>query len=530
MNSKFFNKSKNILRRALAIMLCLFIVSQGYVQAHAEAVDDNYCSYEWTRIETEDELKQYYQEGQTDRDERSYFVNAKDTSLSNSTNWYKAIIAYEYEGRQYMFSGSNMVEGGEQFGAVRILPQYFYDKNGNIQHLGDKTLNSVSGLYTPYIKYAGTDGDNNNHLMFYLRFAGSEVVNNEIVETLGPNTLAANISWYGIAHASAAYGEFIKTPAASPSGYDHGAACDHNVQTAYTTEWAGGLFQAYVNVKGAVDRWWSYDDGGYNVELVKYPNYNRSKFYLYLGKPSTLSLIDESLVVETMTTTYNTAIVTEKAMIEIPKGACVVMDGLSKVNGSIVVNGGTLIIKGTMDTSQKLANTLSAEMTKALRPGSIRVSNGGCLYVMDTGVMCLRLATSQLIVEKGSSVRIEGSCVIAGTIDITDSNLYVAPGAALIHGVQVQELMTAQSLGKAGIAANRDKALDGYVSDAIIDANYKNAQGCLRINSKACFEVYGLYYRNPNGGIAVFGYDASIIFAQMHSNIHAYIKNMMYQW
>lgn len=533
MNSKFFNKSRHILRRALAIMLCLIVVLQGFVQAFAgdtDVVDTNYCSYEWTLIHNEAELRKYVEKGATDQDGDRRFIDntvSKSTADNDINHWYKVLIAYETCGRQYFFSGSSVSD--EEYNVSRVLPQYFYDEKGNIQHIGDDKLNSVSGLHAPYIKYAGDDGDNSNRIMINVRFAQETTTEGKASESLGSNVLAANISWYGVAHAAAAYGELKSTSASNPSSHKHGSACNSNIQTAVTMYWSGTKFQAFYNVKGAQDRWWSYSDDNSEIEICKTPDYDESNFYLYIGKPSRSQLIDSSLVVEQMTTTYNTTIVTEKALIEIPKGACVVMEGLSKLNGSILVNGGTLIVRGTLDTSEYINS--DHDVTDYLRPGSIKVSNGGCLYVEETGVMCLRLATADLLVEKGSTVTISGSCLVAGRISIKDSTVLVRPGAILLHGAKVPSLTSAVAFGKQYVSDHRNDTLDSYVTGAVIDNYYVSTQGLLKIEEHSTFDVRGLYYMyvtefNKNLSYAL----SSSINVNIHYNAHSKISDMMRQW
>lgn len=533
MKKKFFNKSKDILRRALAIMLCLIIVSASFVCSFADATD-NYSSYKWTRIDSEDELRKYIETGRTDRDGDRKFIDkavSKDVNDDDINHWFKALIAYKVDGREYIFAGDSMVP--EKYVATRVLPSYFYSVDGSQvkeQHIGDETLNSISSLYAPFVKFAGEDSDNEDSVMLQVRFADRKDGDLTGADTLSQYILAGNISWYGIANAAAAYGELKSTRASNPTSHEHGAACDSTIQTAITLKWTSGKFQAYYNIKGAADRWWAYSDRDAYVELCKSPDLDCSSFYLYLGVPTPATVINSSQVLEQNTTTFNTLNIAEKVMIEVPKGSCLVMEGLSIVKGSIIVNGGTLIVRGTVDTTG--LNQTDEALTDAISPGTFKITNGGCMFVEDTGVMCLRLPTSNLILEKGSTCTISGSCVVTGTISISESTLSVRPGAVLIHGAYAPAATGVRTLGKAYVKEHPNDSLAAYVVNTQIgNDKYKSAQGGMEFGNYATFDVRGLYYRyspSPFENISIP--QNSYSNAIMYHNINVKISDMMREW
>ena len=540
-------KKSNLFRKIFAILLCLFTVLQGFVPAFAanqESAESDYCAYEWTRINSKEELMAYYEEGTTDQDAWRYFNDDpknESNPLGNDdpSKWFKVLIAYDaYDGGEYFLSGSSMINDGESIAASRVLPTYFYDENGNQQHIGDEKLNSTSGLFAPYIRFAGYDGSNPT---FYIRLAEADTSSGEIKDVMGPQTIIGNHSWYGVKGLAYGYSELRKTYANNPSGYTRGAACSHTTYTRHTMIWNDKqsyfepeTFRVKLRQDYDGDRYWTYPDKDYEVRYEKDPDYIYSDFYLYIGAPAVSKVINQASIAEPTTTTINTAIITESALYEVPKGACVIMEGLSKVNGSILVNGGTLIIKGTLDTSDYVdTHGITDAKKDALSPGSIRVTNGGTLYVEDTGVLCLRLPTSNLIAEKGSVIRIDGGCAVAGKIKVTESNFVVGPGAALIHGAKIPELYSPQAFGKAGIAQNKELSLDYFLSDAFIsyDRFLKN-QGTLEVGSKGYFYVYGMYYQNRMLGVHgdVTFDSTAVVSATAHTNIHAKISEMMTQW
>ncbi|MDO5331555.1 MAG: hypothetical protein Q4E99_02640 [Bacillota bacterium] len=522
MKRKFFSKFGIIKRRAFCGMLCLVMVFLVCTTSAFAGITNTYQGYKWTRIHNEAELRAYYEEAETDRQKRGRKLvdGTKDKDIGSEDQWFKALIAYQTNGVMYFMSGSSMCSDGEKYSASKVLPSYSMPVGTEDEFI------TISGYYSPYIKYAGDDPDNSKAPKFYVRFSQNDN------EDLGDDVLIGNASWYGIKYHAAMYGEFHKTNNDNISTRTASAACSSTAETCFTMKWeSDGTFRAFYNIHGVADRWWCYNDKNYKMEVAKSPSKDKSNFYLYLGVPYETPKIDEPIsVLPGYTTTYDMAVVTESGSITIPKNATVVIQNKCTNNGEIIVDGGTLIIKGTLDTST------GVDTNTDYLAGSVRAQNGGCVYVEETGLLISRFSFSQLELKSKSTMVIAGSAVIGGSLSIEESLLTVREGAALICGLSPKEEVDATSFGRAYLKANKVDYLSNYfftpgagyknhkVPGKNQTADYSTVTG-LTLNSQGAISNSGLFYYN--GSMVI---DNASCEGTRSTNKEATIESMMSSW
>ena len=519
MKKKFFSKFGKIKRRAFLGMLGFVLVFQACAANAFAGITQTYQGYKWVRIHNEAELRAYQEQAENDRAAkgRKLVDGTKDKTLGNGDQWFKAIIAYKTNGVTYFMSGSSMCDDGEKFSASRVLPSYDMP-------IGADEFITRSGYFAPYIKYAGDDSDNGNAPKFYVRFSKTDS------EEPSDQVLIGNASWYGIEYAAAMYGQLHKTSMSNPSAVEHTKpACSATVESCFTMQWqSNGLFRAYYNIHGVADRWWEYNDKNYKLGIAKSPSKEKSEFYLYIGVPHETQKIDKEVtVLPGYTTTYDSTTVTQTGSIVIPKNATVVIQGKSYNNGEIHVDGGTLIIKGTLDTDLSLATP-----GPGIMPGSVRVKNGGCVYVEETGLMICRFGYSYFTLENGSTCTIAGSVVHAGHMTIDASSVMVREGAALIQGVAPKEEVDSSSFGRAFIKKNKNNSLSNYVMwNAPLSYYYLNKElyhfGVVEIKNGGFLDNAGLYCIDAHSFSVS---DDSYTTGQKSTNPYATIDSMMWCW
>jgi len=510
MKTKFFGKFGNIIRRAFCGMLCLCLIFQGYQFASAD-VGNSYRSYEWTRMSSFADMQAYIEKGKTDQDAERRITSGHDLVCDNEDGWFKALIVYKTNGQYYFFSGSSQCNDNQSICASRVLETYGFK-------IGENKFTTDSGYYTPYIKFAGYDDTYDYLPMFYLRPCGNRT------EDLGSNLFVGNMSWYGVTYHACSASQIHLTTAVNPTGHDYGKACNWSINKAFTMHWSRGLFQASYSVPSSADRWWAYKDN-YEVYTKKSPSSDESSFYLYIGREVPSQAISSKVVLQSgYTTTYNNITLQESGSITVPKNSYLVIDGdNNKNNGRIVVEGGTLIIKGVLDSKQAVSGSPSDL-------GSIELSDGATLIVEDTGLIVGRSATAHLYLTGGSVAVISGSCAIGGEIKIEDSSLFIREGGAMIHGGIISGTVSASTISKDKLYKSRFNYLDSVVSFNSADALNKSTTtaGKLYVTGQSTLQGYGMYFRAPNTGITI--QESTAVDYKESNNGYAQIWNMMRNW
>ncbi len=489
--------------------------------------------YTWTRVKSADDMKKYFIPGKTDHDPNKplvadAFVSNSMSSMtgdSNADHWFKVLIVYD---DKYFYSGSNTCSGGESLSATRILPSYHMDVTKD-------SFETSKGYMAPYIRYAGKDKDNSqagDQMQKYVfRVSNSD-------DSMGSNVIAFNASWYGIKYAASVYGEFRITDAWGLSSSTHGAACSSTLHPDAVFKWVDGRVNMFYNLKGAVDRDWTYEDHDNEISITKYPGNSECLFKIFIGAPKPVSQTIEDLVVAAgLTTTYTSNIFVSGVKVTVPKNATMVLEGLTQNNGLIYVDGGTLIIRGNVDNdlSYQENGNADGDQDSDIAYGSIVVDNGGLLYIENNGTLLERSSGSVLKLLNGSSCVIDGSCVVRKKIVVDNSSLSVRAGAALLLGVVPGKLTATETFGRAYILGN---GKEEYLSTLVSKSQHVEGLGTviprLVDDGKLLIEGYGSFVSD---GLFFCGADDPVLwndnayYDYMQSkNIDAKIKDMVRKW
>lgn len=540
MKSKFYSKDlSQILRRALSTALCLFLVwdSFTFVDAANVSVDDAKIianqGYTWTWIKGPEQLYKYSWKSIIDYDTskgaiKGYTVAAnngqKGSAYSQSyydndeTHWTRAMILYTSNGSDwYMNAGSSMVDDGEIFSGKKVMTTY------NIKPK-EETFTTRKGYDTWFIKYAGEDSDNKEP-MLYFRFSNQGNV-------LGSDMLVMNASWYGIKNHAAIYSELRKTSVSNPTSRKHNCfACSSSLIEAATLHFrSNGSLEIYYNVPGTFDKYWYHDDNPWEIETLEYDVAHEYDFYLYLGTPVKNSIVPTREVLPQTTAVYIDAVIEAGTTIEVKKGAYMALGGKCINNGRIIVNGGTLVIFGIVDSD--VSGDVS--VVDNVIPGSLEVKNGGVVIIEESATYLMRYSTAQqsagLSVTGGSLLTCDGTLVVPGNVTINNSRVECRPGSAFLHNF-------VPNANTAGDAFARDAIWNIHQNAVLSNASYLSNFGgatwpspwTLKVENNGSLYVYGLCYQSSNR--SKYTVDASS-YADFvaHTNINSKIVDMVRQW
>ena len=497
MKIEFLSKFNNISRRALAIVLCLGMILGGTTLVRADGgIGLAYHGYEWTRIKSAAELSNIRIHGLNDKNENQVTKKTDGNYSSNDENsWFRTMLVYKDE---YFVSGTGTANDGEAIRAAKILSTYGVDPRK------DK-FETRTGLQTPYIKFVGTDKDNNNCNQFYFRFPNSND------SGLGDKMLVLNCNWAGAVGAAAIYGQFWFTSVLQPRPYVRGWACNDTIIAETNLEfYSDGGVHLYYNVPGAVDRDWYVDSD--TPSVIETAKYSEQSFKLYIGQPipvKVASSSDEIAPGTTMNLTNTT--ISDFEEIVVPRNAALSISGVCYNNGKITVDGGTLIIEGVLDSDN--GSTLDGTVNN-IHAGDIELKNGGVLIVEDEGCIITR-HPSELKASGGSAIVISGCYVGQGAITIDKSTMRIRSGAALLHGFKPGDTTASSSFGRTYIREHKFDYLDKYGSLSGISA--------FSLTNGSSFICEGLWYENGLTSAT----EGSTIQGTMSTNYHAMISDMM---
>lgn len=411
MNQQKNNKKiKRILRQTLVSVLCLVCVF-GMLSDNIFAAESG-TGYIWTRIHNWDELKNY--QG------KDNFVNSSDHNLAGDKGWFRALIIYE--GDKYFMSGSRL-SGGSYVGQP-VKATYGIDADKD-------SFETRSGLNAPYLKYMAWDSDNNAPLLTLAFSNGDEV---------SANCLLGNASWYGVAEHACYTMEFKSAPRDNPYSVLSKASWASNVTGYYrftmkfNMSGNNGLAHMFYNIPGVSDAAWMPDDSeidpDYRSDILDEKD---SGFKLYLGSPFIPPVHDIDYTVDPgKVEIWDTMEISPNTTVTVKENATLVISGLVFNNGVFIVDGGTLIVRGVVDTDSNLTQTMKSDRTditidKEVCPGSIFVTNGGQLIIENSGSVITRCCS----LNNGASIRLSGN-----------SSAYVSGFAVLPQGIAVEDHST----------------------------------------------------------------------------------------
>ena len=464
--------------------------------------------YEWTRIRSQEDLKAW-EDG---------LALKGDSSYTNDSDWVRALFVYN--GRYYIdgyrvnSSGGYYlprVDSNEAFQGAVIPVTYGID-------LTKDTFKTRTGLNAPFIKYRGWDGDNDCY-----KFAVRMAKNDELSKTLW----LENLSWYGVAWHAAAYSEYRFCDYDNISAYKAKCACSADTMTDVSLQFkTSGSFKDYVhpfyNIKGVSDRCWNHD-GGITIYSDKDEDDDESCFMLYLGYPcdSPVETLSSALEVGE-TVVWNGKVVGRDTVVTVKEGSTLVIDGKCYNNGKILIDGGTVIVKGVLDM-----DIIDNETgTHAFPPGSIELKNGGLLYVEYSGCLLQRYKTSGVDVSGASSVIVHGSAVISGHLNVSDYSRFESDFGSFV-GICVSPSVTLEQTNYSPMLL---KEYENNYASALFGS--QSGDGLMVKNNSAVYLNGGCLLESSiaSGQTKNSADTSSCIVGRQSRNINATLSSMLVKW
>ncbi len=394
--------------------------------------------YEWTRIKTNDDLKNWL-DGAALKGDKDY---------KTDTDWVRCLIVpIEKKGTtgKYYIDGYR-VDGNGNYYLPRVddnekfsCADWPVNCGASAPTTSTTTFTTRTGMNTPFIKYRGWDSDNSCY-----KFAMRMAKDNQLTKSIW----LQNLSWYGVAWHAAAYSEFRFCDVDNISGARARGACSvdtmtdisfyffHRIQGEYDYHTAGqefdfderddyliGLLHPLYNIPGVNDRIFNHH-GGRTISSEKEIMWNdiyQAGFMLFLGKPVSVAMetSSEPLTVGE-TTVWDGKMVARSAQITVKQGSTLVIDGKCYNNGMIIVDGGTLIVKGVLDMDP-IGNESSSP---GFPSGAVLVKNGGLLLVENTGCLLQRANNTGVSLESGSTMLVHGSAVFGAYLNIDECSRF----------------------------------------------------------------------------------------------------------
>lgn len=497
MKIEFLSKFNNISRRALAIVLCLGMILGGTTLSRADGeVGLAYHGYEWTRVKSATELANLRIHGLNDKNENQVTKKTDGNYSSNDENsWFRTMLVYK---DQYFVSGTATANDGEAMKAAKILATYGVNS-------GKDKFETRTGLQTPYIKFVGTDKDNNNCNQFYFRFPNSND------SGLGDKMLVLNCNWAGIVGAASIYGQFWFTSVLQPKPYTRGWACNDTVIAETNMDFnSDGTVRLYYNVPGTTDRRWYVDSD--TPSVVETAKYSEQSFKLYIGQPIPVKIISSTDQIAPGTTeNFINATIGDYEEVLVPKNAALAISGVCYNNGKITVDGGTLIIQGVLDSDN--GSQLDGTVNN-IHAGDIELKNGGVLIIEEEGCVITR-HSSELKASGGSAIVISGCYIGQGEISLDKSTMRVRSGGALLHAFKPGDTTASNSFGRKFIRDHKSDYLDKYGSES--------GTAKVSLTNGSSFICEGLWYEHGSGVSS----GGSTMVGTVSTNYHAKISDMM---
>jgi len=286
---------------------------------------------------------------------------------------------------------------------------------------------------------------------------------------------------------------------------------------------------------GVHDRTWNYSSG--QVEFCKSEgNSGRISFMIYYGTPCAISI----LIVNTVIAPYTYGnlqdyTIKNNVQVNVGKGATLSIEGTCYNNGRIVVDGGTLIIKGCLDSDpgQSDGEFSSDGVTEKYRPGDILVKNGGTIIIEKGASLLHRNNGAELRIEGSSYMRVKGLICVANALAVREhSQVRVDKDSLVLVGVQPNITKGADDYNMEylqTIKGNYMSSLVGnaaFVQGSLFNTLRTGGYTGLIVTDCSSYMNYGGTYIRSGLQIAADSYFDS----KVSTNIEATIASMVRDW
>jgi len=258
-----------------------------------------------------------------------------------------------------------------------------------------------------------------------------------------------------------------------------------------------GMVTFTYTFSGIGDRAWTYD--GAQIQIKKYISATPLGFYIYLGEPYNTPKYRGDVKMPVGITYFgDTTMIENGNTVTVPIGATLVVSGYIWNNGKIVVDGGNLIILGTIDTNP------STQIDGNTRPvtNEIIIKNGGKCVVSKTGAIYSRDKTTSVTVTDNSTLQVNG-CIVTANLSITNySTVRGSHGSTIYTGVTIEPNVNKEVYNVTTLRPYKARTI-GSIVDDISSGTY------FTINTQSSIISDGLVYIpnekvvRPDVGISV---------------------------
>ena len=279
-----------------------------------------------------------------------------------------------------------------------------------------------------------------------------------------------------------------------------------------------GELHPFYNIPGVADRCWAHN-GGVTIASEKEGSYYDSDFLLYLGYPVSVPVetMDAALEVGE-TVVWDGKIVGRDTVITVKQGSTLVIDGKCYNNGKIVVDGGTLIVKGLLDM-----DIFDVEPQEhAFPPGTLVVQNGGLVLIERTGCMMQRNSKSAVTVTDNSTMIVNGSAVLCNGLTVSNYSRFESSFGCFVG----LGLRPSSTIEQTRYTANSIKEYSYYYgSDLFSNGASMIAWPVLTVSNNSAAYMNGGFF--ASSGYNVVSDGSSMINGSRSKNLNATIGSMV---
>lgn len=511
------------LSKLVCLVLSIVLILCAVPYSYADTTTSTTEGYEWTRIKSNMDLKNW---------EKGLAVEG-DQDYKTDSNWVRCLMVFN--GKYYV--DGYRVDGNGNYYLPRVddneafsCAEWPINCGASFPTESTTTFTTRTGMNTPFVKCRGYDSHNGCY-KFSMRMAKE----NQLTKTIW----LLNLSWFGAAWHAAAYSEFRFCEVDNISTTRHFGACNTSAMTDinfyftnktadgdydYDTIWDWihfsedeiGLFHPFYYIPGAADRQWDHRSKNsviYTSKEFSKASFMNGSYMLFLGKPVSIPMETESAPLTVgETTVWDGKMVARPTQITVKQGSTLVIDGKCYNNGQIVVDGGTLIVRGVLDMDPVTYESKSYDFPS----GSLVVKNGGLVLIENTGCLLQRANNTGVTLDSGSTMLVHGSAVFGSYLDINNYSRFESDYGSFV-GIGFSPNLTTEQTSYSPVLLSSIKSKYGTDVFSLNSGDHRLAvkMGCsayfmggfcaqstVKINRYATATLYGMQSKNLGATIS----------------------------
>jgi len=500
---------KTLLRIVICLALVLSSVLSPLATYNAYAAEQNNLGVKWTRVKSIDEMK------------KACDIDNYQEYDPNTVNFWKpVIIAYQSGNNYYYITNSSSGHEWEEARTTRVT------KTSGIK-IGDDTFTTRNKANAPMVKFHNSSG---SEIMIRNQNSKGEPSN---------FWLNVNIEWWGIRW-HAVHHVNINGEGSPYDGFEYWSASSHDTDPwfdlcsgddgKFRIRWISGH-------SGCTDRTWEFS--GSTIEYCVGNSY-KYQFYIYIGEPTGINYLETHLDLDTyQSQCMQDYTIPSNVEITVPEGATLIMMGQNHNNGHILVNGGTLVIRGSLDADY--GGTDGERNGATFHPSDIDIINGGKLIIERDGSLLHRNKTSSVKFDNYSSAYIQGTMIVANIVYIGEGcSVEALPGSFIGVGIRPDSDHDYEELIPSALKTNQGTYLESVISWDTnfslntlftfnpIDLGMTKLEAGLNLGNGSSFVSYGAVFLYKDAKLNKS--NGCYMDARISKNHYATIGSMMRQW